>query len=113
MDSLLVATLIFLINIFFGYWRLNTTRLSTQWLMAIHIPIALAIGVGLLLLEWNWALTPIFIAAFIAGQYEGSTLKSYLAKARANTAQPLFGNKQGEHVGVCLLSSLILLPRSG
>jgi hypothetical protein len=80
-DLLLVAALIFLINIFFGYWRLNTTRLSIQWLMAIHIPIALAIWIRLLLLEWNWAMTPIFIAAFIAGQYAGGTLRSYLAKA--------------------------------
>ncbi len=81
MDLLLVAVLIFLINIFFGYWRSNTRRFSVQWLMAIHIPIALAIVVRLLLLDWDWATVPIFVAAFIAGQYAGGTIKNYLVKA--------------------------------
>ena len=81
MSLFLVAALIFLINIFFGYWRSNTRRLSTQWLMAIHIPVALVIGIRLLLWEWNWASTFIFIAAFTAGQYAGGTIRGRLAKA--------------------------------
>ena len=81
MDLLLVSVLIFLINIFFGYWRSNTRRFSVRWLMAIHIPVALAIVVRLLLLEWDWVTVPIFVAAFIAGQYAGGTIKNYLVKA--------------------------------
>ncbi len=81
MDLLLVAVLIFLINTFFGYWRSSTRRFSVQWLMAIHIPVALAIVARLLLLEWDWATVPIFVAAFIAGQYAGSIIKSYLVEA--------------------------------
>lgn len=81
MGLLLVAVLIFLINTFFGYWRSSTRRLSVQWLMAIHIPVALAIVARLLLLEWDWATVPIFVAAFIAGQYVGGIIKSYLVEA--------------------------------
>ena len=81
MGLLLVAALIFLINTFFGYWRSSTRRFSVQWLMAIHIPVALAIVARLLLLEWDWATVPIFVAAFIAGQYVGGIIKSYLVEA--------------------------------
>ncbi len=81
MDLLLVAVLIFLINTFFGYWRSSTRRFSVQWLMAIHIPVALAIVARLLLSEWDWATVPIFVAAFIAGQYVGGIIKSYLVEA--------------------------------
>ena len=81
MDLLLVAVLIFLINIFFGYWRSNTRRFSVQWLMAIHIPIALAIVVRLLLLEGDWDTVPVFIAAFIGEQNDGGTIKNYLERA--------------------------------
>ncbi len=80
MDLPLVAVLIFLVNIFFGYWRSSTRRFSVQWLMAIHIPVALAIGARLLLLEWDWTTVPIFVAAFVAGQYAGGTIKNYLVK---------------------------------
>lgn len=81
MGLLLVAVLIFLINTFFGYWRSSTRRFSVQWLMAIHIPVALATVARLLLLEWDWATVPIFVAAFIAGQYVGGIIKSYLVEA--------------------------------
>ncbi|MBI4180527.1 MAG: hypothetical protein HY528_01185 [Chloroflexi bacterium] len=81
MSLFLVVALIFLINILFGYWRSNTRRFSIQWLMAIHIPVALAIGIRLLLLEWNWVAIPIFIAAFAVGQYVGGTVRGYWVKA--------------------------------
>lgn len=80
MDLLLVAVLIFLINIFFGYWRANTRRFSTQWLMAIHIPVPLAIGIRLWLLSLSWAMLPVFVAVFFAGQYTGGRVRGYLAR---------------------------------
>ena len=80
MDLLLVAVLIFLMNIFFGYWRANTRRFSTQWLMAIHIPVPLVIGIRLWLFSFSWATLPLFVAAFFAGRYSGSRLRSLLAR---------------------------------
>ncbi len=81
MDLLLVALLVLLINIIFGYWRSNTRRFSIRWLMVIHIPIALAIGIRLLLLEWNWAMIPIFAVVFSVGQYAGGIIRSRLVRA--------------------------------
>ncbi len=80
MSLILVVALIFLLNIPFGYWRSNTSRLSTQWLMAIHTPVLLAIGVRVLLTGWNWAMLPVFVAAFAAGQYTGGKLRNYLVR---------------------------------
>ncbi len=80
MTLFLVLAAIFLVNIFFGYWRSNTERFSIQWIMAIHIPVPVAIGLRLSLLDWNWAMLPLLAAAFAAGQYTGGKLRQYLAR---------------------------------
>jgi len=80
MTILLVLICIFLINIPFGYWRSNTRRLSIQWLLAIHIPVPIAIGLRLSLIGWSWILLPAFVAAFAAGQYTGGKIRHHLAK---------------------------------
>lgn len=49
---------IFVINIFFGYWRANTRKLSLQWIAAIHVPVPIAIDKRFLLLGWDWVLIP-------------------------------------------------------
>ena len=81
MTLFLVAVLIFAVNVFFGYWRANTRKLSLQWFLAIHIPVPIAISLRLLLLHgFNWATLPIFIAVFFAGQFVGSRLRCWLSE---------------------------------
>jgi len=80
MKLALVLITILLINIIFGYWRSSTRRLSVQWVMAIHIPVPIAIGLRLALLGWSWALLPAFVAAFAAGQFIGDKIRHYWAK---------------------------------
>jgi len=76
---LLVALFIFAVNIFFGYWRTNTRRLSWQWFLAIHIPVPIAISLRLWLLDgFSWATLPLFVAVFFAGQFAGSRLRCWL-----------------------------------
>ncbi len=75
-----VFVVILLINVFFGYWRSNTRRLSLQWVLAIHIPVPLAIGLRLAFLGWNWYQLPLFIGAFAIGQYSGGRVRGLLAK---------------------------------
>ncbi len=70
------------INIFFGYWRSNVRRLSPQWLLAVHIPVPIAIGLRLGFLGWSWVLLPAFVAAFFLGQFGGSQIRKLLKKAR-------------------------------
>ena len=79
MTLLLVAMLIFLVNVFFGYWRANTRRLSWQWFLAIHIPVPIAVSLRLWLLSgFSWATLPIFVAVFFGGQYTGGRLRCWL-----------------------------------
>jgi hypothetical protein len=77
---IIVTLVIFLINIFFGYWRSNTGKLTAQWIMAIHIPVPIAIGLRLGLLGWNWFTLPIFVAAYAGGQFSGGKIRGRLKK---------------------------------
>ncbi|HEU4597780.1 MAG TPA: hypothetical protein VFS10_21815 [Pyrinomonadaceae bacterium] len=75
MKLLLVATLVFLINLPFGYWRASVPVRSRQWFLAIHLPVplvvALRVGSGL-----GWQLTsfPVLVGAFFLGQFVGAKL---------------------------------------
>jgi len=71
---------ILIINIIFGYWRANTRRFSPQWIMAIHIPVPIAIGLRFLLMGWNWPLIPAFVVDFAAGQYLGGQIRKPFSK---------------------------------
>jgi hypothetical protein len=74
-----VCLAIYLINIVFGYWRANTKKFSILWALAIHIPVPIAILLRVELLGWNWALVPLFVAAFFAGQSTGGWIRRRLA----------------------------------
>src|SRR3990167_11545695 len=80
MAILLVALCILFINIPFGYWRSNSKRLSIQWLLAIHLPVPIAIWLRFSLIGWSWILLPVFVAAFAVGQYAGGKIRHHLAK---------------------------------
>jgi hypothetical protein len=81
MHFIIVATLIFAVNIVFGYWRANTRKLSLQWVGAIHIPVPVAIGLRLWLLGWNWFLIPVFVLDFAAGQFTGGRARNLMQKS--------------------------------
>jgi hypothetical protein len=70
------------INGFFGYWRSNVRRLSPQWLLAIHIPVPIAIALRLVFLGWSWVLLPAFVAAFAIGQFGGGQVRRLLRRAQ-------------------------------
>lgn len=78
MRIFLVLISIFIVNVFFGYWRSNTKKFTLQWILAIHIPVPLAIGLRLLFLGWSWIMVPIFVATFFAGQYMGGMIRHLL-----------------------------------
>jgi hypothetical protein len=80
MSIFVVAICTFVINIFFGYWRANTRRFSLQWILAIHIPVPIAIGLRLALLGWNWYLIPAFVLDYAAGQFLGSKIRARMGK---------------------------------
>jgi hypothetical protein len=69
------ATLVFLINVPFGYWRSRVRKFSLQWVLAIHIPVPFVIACRLILgLGWHLVAFPVLIAAFFVGQLAGGKL---------------------------------------
>ena len=79
--AIVIAT-IFIINVIFGYWRANTRKFSLPWFSAVHLPVPMAIGLRLWLLGWNWALIPVFVLDFAAGQYTGGRIRKTWEKSR-------------------------------
>ena len=80
LNTIIVLVVVVVTNIFFGYWRSNARRFSGQWMMAIHIPVPIAIGLRLLFLGWNWFLLPVFVGAFAIGQFSGGRLRVMFEK---------------------------------
>ena len=75
---ILAASIIFLINIPFGYWRANVKKFSLGWFGAIHTPVPLVVllrkylefpGEGLVLI--------FFFGAFFLGQLCGKKLSLF------------------------------------
>jgi hypothetical protein len=68
----LVATLVFLVNLPFGFWRASSRRYSGPWFLAIHAPVALSVGLRLLVgIRFMFATLPLFVGAFVLGQSLG------------------------------------------
>lgn len=74
-----VAILVFLLNLPFGYWRASVRKLSTQWFLAVHIPVPLVIalrifsGLGFKLISF-----PVIVGAFFLGQFVGGRLRNII-----------------------------------
>ncbi len=72
----MVAGLIFVVNLPFGYWRAGVKKFSLPWFGAIHIPVAFAIAIRLLAgLGFRLALLPVFVGAFFFGQLAGGRVR--------------------------------------
>ena len=84
MKTIIILIVIAVINIFFGYWRSNTRKLTLQWILAIHIPVPIAIVLRLSFLGWNWMLLPAFIGVFALGQFTGGLLRKVFKKLKVD-----------------------------
>lgn len=70
---LAVGLIVFIVNIPFGYWRANVKKLSLQWFLAIHIAVALVIGLRLLShIGFAWYTYVVLVTAFVLGQQSGA-----------------------------------------
>jgi hypothetical protein len=71
----LVAGLVFLLNLPFGFWRARSRRFSGPWFVAIHAPVALSVGLRLLVgIRFMFSSLPLFVGAFFLGQSLGGRL---------------------------------------
>jgi hypothetical protein len=72
---LLISLLVFLLNIPFGYWRANVKRFSTQWFLAIHIPVPFIVALRLLSgIGFGWETYLSLVAGYFLGQQLGSLI---------------------------------------
>jgi hypothetical protein len=82
MKLLVIAILVFLLNIPFGYWRARVRKFSLQWVLAIHLPVPLVIALRIFSgLGWQLISFPVLIGAFFLGQFCGGRL-ARLSRAR-------------------------------
>lgn len=79
----LVAVLVLVVNLPFGYWRAGLRKLSPAWFVAVHAPVPLVFALRSLAgLGFRWSLLPIWIAAYFGGQ----SLGAWLARRRTGAA---------------------------
>ena len=70
-----ITILVFILNIPFGYWRANVKRFSTQWFLAIHIPVPFIVALRLLSgIGFGWHTYLFLVGGFFLGQQLGSIL---------------------------------------
>ena len=74
-----VALLVFLINLPFGYWRASVRKFSTQWFLAVHLPVPLVIALRIFSgLGWKLLSFPVLVGAFFLGQFVGGRLRNII-----------------------------------
>lgn len=79
MNLWIIALIVFVFNIPFGYWRANTKKFSFQWFLSIHLPIPFIIvlrifsGIGFKFITY-----PVLIGAFFSGQIFGKFIYTKL-----------------------------------
>ncbi len=91
-----VASLVFLLNLPFGYWRANEKKLSTRWFLAVHLPVPFVIALRLVSgLGFQLITFPIMIGAFFAGHWAGGRIHR------------MRRGRLGGRVGGCLVWDLV------
>jgi hypothetical protein len=84
MKLVVIAAVVLLLNLPFGYWRAGAKRFSLQWFLAVHVPVPLVIGLRLVSgIGWQLATFPVVIGAFFGGQFLGGFLHSSRHDGRA------------------------------
>ncbi len=76
----IAAAAVLIGNIPFGYWRANVRKFSVQWVLAIHVPVVLAIALRILGgIPFEPATLALMVAAFFLGQTAGQRIRPALA----------------------------------
>jgi len=78
MNLFIIAAIVLIFNLPFGYWRANVKRFSLQWVLAIHIPVPFIIALRLLSgLGFQLITYPVLVGAFFGGQFLGRYFFNY------------------------------------
>jgi len=96
MKLLVGSILVFVVNLPFGYWRAKTKRFSTQWALAIHLPVPLVVIVRLLGgIGWQFITFPLLVGSFFAGQWLGGRLRGQRVIEGTTERDPVLGRVEG------------------
>lgn len=88
----IVALVVFLLNVPFGYWRAKVRKFSVQWVLAIHVPVPFIIGLRIFSgLGWHFITFPVLIGAFFLGQFFGGRIHRWHVTARQIRRHPPAG----------------------
>lgn len=80
----LLAALVLLLNLPFGFWRAGVKKFSASWFLAVHAPVPVVFGLRVLSgTGWQLAAVPVLISAFFIGQFLGGRLRSWWQSRRA------------------------------
>jgi hypothetical protein len=76
---LVIAAIVFLLNLPFGYWRNKVRKFSWQWILAIHLPVPIIIALRIYGgLGWQFITFPVLVGAFFLGQIAGGEIGTLL-----------------------------------
>ena len=83
MDLAVVALVVVIMNLPFGFWRAGVARFSWRWFVAVHAPVPFVVGLRIASgLGWRLTTIPVLVAAFFAGQLLGGCLHDTWARRR-------------------------------
>ena len=75
--TILVALIVLLVNIPFGYWRGSTKKFSFAWFVSIHLPVLISILLRHVThIEFKPLIIVIFVSVFFFGQFSGKLIYS-------------------------------------
>jgi hypothetical protein len=81
--TLVVGLLIVAVNVPFGAWRATLRTRSAAWFVAVHVPVVMAMATRWVLdIPFRWGAVPVYVAAFVAGQWIGIRIGRRKAQAR-------------------------------
>lgn len=77
----IVAILVALLNIPFGYWRTHVKKFSFQWFLAVHIPVPFIVALRIYSdIGFAWYTYIFLVGAFFGGQRIGQFIYKRLSR---------------------------------
>lgn len=76
MKIYLIASLVLMLNLPFGYWRASVRKFSMPWIFAIHLPVPMIVALRIYSgLGWRLMTFPVLIGSFFLGQFIGGKFR--------------------------------------
>ncbi len=77
----LVAVVVLALNLPFGFWRAGVRKFTAGWILAVHAPVPLVVGLRFAAgLGWHLATFPVLVGAFFTGQFVGGKLRTWRSR---------------------------------